>query len=43
MVMVQTKGKCDRTHHTKSCLNTPFILQSAKADFVCVDAVSTAE
>ena len=28
---------------TKSGFPTPFILQSAQADFVCVDAVSTAE
>ncbi|NQE38012.1 hypothetical protein E5S67_05794 [Microcoleus sp. IPMA8] len=29
-------------HHTKSDFNTPFILESASADLLCPDAVSTA-
>jgi hypothetical protein len=31
------------SYHTKSGFPTLFILQSAQADFVCIDAVSTAE
>ncbi|MEG4942730.1 hypothetical protein [Microcoleus sp. F4-D5] len=30
-------------HHPKSDLNTPFIIEFASADILCVDAVSTAD
>ncbi|WP_445171388.1 hypothetical protein [Microcoleus sp.] len=40
---VKTAVSLILVHHPKSDFNTPFILESASADQVCPDAVSTAK